>query len=311
MALPASGGAGEPAGDPELVADVAREEGVSPDEVVLTAGAGEADGLATFVVAGGATVVVEAPTYPPLREVARLAAARVVRVARSVEDAWRLDVDAVEAELRPGTALVVVTSPNNPTGSVVPDADLRRLADACGRVGAWLLVDEIFRRLGGAARSARTVHPRILATGSLTKAEGLGGLRFGWLLAPPEVARAALALKLATSGPVPTATQAFARAALRARAALLARSEGIRRTNLATIRHDLDAAPRWVAPDAGVATVVPVRGQDEAFAKAALTQDGVLVVPGTHVEAPGFVRVGFGLEPERFAAGWKLLRRRL
>jgi len=81
--------------------------------------------------------------------------------------------------------MIFLTNPNNPTGRLIPEADLRALADLAERHGIWLVVDEVYAGLewqGDRAPSIAGIYERGITTGSVSKALGLQGLRTGWLI---------------------------------------------------------------------------------------------------------------------------------
>lgn len=89
--------------------------------------------------------------------------------------------------MTPGTRLVSITNPNNPTGSLLTNVQLQAVADAAEAAGAWLHVDEVYRGSELNPEHARTawgLATRTIVVGSLSKAYALSGLRVGWVVAP-------------------------------------------------------------------------------------------------------------------------------
>ncbi len=296
---------------PELAHAIARRYGVPDDEVLATVGGSEADLLACLAtVERDAPVAVESPTYFPLAEVPRILGARVDRLVRNPADGFRFPIGAGVDALRKGARLIVLSNPNNPTGATTTAAELRELASEADRRDAWILVDEIFHEITRTPPpSARTLHPRIIATNSLTKAYGLPGLRTGWLLAPPEIMATARQGKALTTLSNPVLDQRMALAALTKADVFLGRACDIRDANLATLNAALASTEFTTAvPDAGVSLAVKVPGGDDVgYATRAMNEAGILLVPGTYLDLPGYLRVGIGSEPATFAtavAAW-------
>ncbi len=178
-------------GYPPLVERLAAKHGVTPDRVVSATGTSMANHLALAALLGpGDEVLVERPTYALLVDVVRYLGATVRRFERRFEEGFRVDPGAIERAITPATRLVVVTNLHNPSGVRTPDEVLRRVAGIARERGARLLVDEVYLEacFDPAVRSAVHLDEEIVATGSLTKAYGLSGLRCGWVLAPPELA---------------------------------------------------------------------------------------------------------------------------
>lgn len=296
---------------------VARACRVADPAVLPTVGGTEALFAALFgLVSPGDRVLVESPTYFPLREIPRALGARVQALPRAWEDDWRLDVDEALRLLDEDVSVVALTSPNNPTGRLTPARDLVRLAEACEEVDAWLVVDEVFAPLAQPRPpAAHALHPRIVSTGSLTKCHGLPGLRAGWAIAAPEpMAQTRRARELSSilgsSLSAPYAVEALQREdELLARALRIAHANQARWHAFLRERH----AIAWREPDCPLfgAVRLPAGADDVKHCEALLEAEGVLLVPGTFVGLPGFVRLGFGAEPAAFAMGLEAWGRRL
>jgi aspartate/methionine/tyrosine aminotransferase len=130
------------------------------------------------------------PGYQQVRGLAANAGADVVDLPLDRERGWQLDVGVLDEAVRPGTSLVSINTPNNPTGAILSDAELDAVVTAADRVGAWVHSDEVYRGSeldGPEAPSAWGRHDKVLAVGSLSKAYGLSGLRVGWVVGPEDV----------------------------------------------------------------------------------------------------------------------------
>ncbi|MDQ8757807.1 pyridoxal phosphate-dependent aminotransferase [Sphingosinicella sp. LHD-64] len=174
---------------PALRAAIARKCGVSPDQVVMADGASMATMLAmAALIAPGDAVLVEHPVYEPMTAAALHCGAEVRHFARAEPD-FRIDLDAVERALTPATKLIVLTNLHNPTGNRTDTGTLRALGEMAERVGARVLIDEIFLDAAIPAQSsAALLGDAFVCISSLTKCYGLSGLRCGWILAAPDLA---------------------------------------------------------------------------------------------------------------------------
>ncbi len=124
------------------------------------------------------------PVYDPLPAAARMVGARIAHFERRFEDGWSVDPDRVARAMTKRTRLVIISSPHNPSGVVVPQEIIRALGDVAEKNEAWILVDEVYRdaMYDCSWRSSALAHPRCIATNSLTKSYGLPGLRCGWAM---------------------------------------------------------------------------------------------------------------------------------
>jgi aspartate/methionine/tyrosine aminotransferase len=273
--------------DPALVRLLARRLGVAQEEIVVTSGATEANLLACVaLLRAGDEVAVEIPTYPPLAQAPELLGARVRRIARLFGTGF-----AIERPL-PVVRLTILSSPHNPSGARL-DADA--IAAVAEESHGYVLVDEVFREIAeNPFPTSRRAHARALATGSLTKAQGLPGLRLGWLLAPREVAERARAAKVLTTLAAGALDQAMALRALEAQPAGASVAVERRKRNLPLVEVAVRRAHlEWVRPEAGLCCVVRVPGDDHRLAEHLLAR-GLHVVPGSTLGLPGTLRIGFG-----------------
>jgi hypothetical protein len=225
---------------------------------------------------------------------------------------WAPDPAEIRSAIVPGTKLVVVTNPHNPTGHVLSDGMRRAIVERAGEVGAWLLADEVYM---GAERDGRTTpsfwgsYDRLICVAGLSKAYGLPGLRIGWLVAPAEIVADAWARHdYTTIGPSGVSDH-LATLALQpaVRERLLARTRAILRENYPVLEQWLKSfgpAFTWVPPQAGAICFARYRSSmdGEALVERVRAGQGVLLVPGEHFGMPGFLRFGFGNETAELRA---------
>lgn len=208
-----------PAPQPDLLrAALAQLYGVSPTQVLAGRGSDEAIDLLVRACCrpGADAVVASPPTFGMYAVCARLHGTRVVEVPLREEGAaFALDIDALAtAALREGARLVFVCSPGNPTGHLVPLADIERLAGLL-RQRALVVVDEAYAEYSGAP-SAATLLPRcdnLAVLRTLSKAHALAAARVGCVLAAPDLV--ATLQRCQAPYPLPTPSVEAALAALR------------------------------------------------------------------------------------------------
>lgn len=257
----------------------------------------------------GSRVLVERPTYEPLLKIPEALGHRVRRFDRRFEDGYAVDLDAFAAAITRSTRLALVTNLHNPSGARIPLPVLKEMARLVGRVGGYLLVDEVYLECVFRDRPQSSVHAgaNVIATNSLTKAYGLDGLRAGWLLGPRAlIARAGLINDLMTNNGVAPGER-MALAAFRRLRAIDARAHARLDPNLAMVRAFFSREPRLATflPDGGNVLFPRLpRGVDgDAFARRLLARHSTLVVPGRFFEAPRHFRVSFGCAPALLAQG--------
>ncbi|MFN4204225.1 MAG: pyridoxal phosphate-dependent aminotransferase [Tabrizicola sp.] len=279
------------------------------DSVLITAGAAEANYLLfRQLVQAGDEVITDAPGWPQAGVMARAIGARLVEVPRQEAQGWMLDPDAVARAITPRTRMIFLTNPNNPTGRLIPEADLRALAEPAERHGIWLVVDEVYAGLEwtGPRPPAIAGMTRFgITTGSVSKALGLQGLRTGWMICQsPEVIRDAMILRENGSEIMNTLGEHIAEVALRPDrlAAALSRARDEGRVTLDLLDRFVAVEPRlsWHRPQAGLIGLARLEGSDgESLARALLRPPyRTFILPGSAYGLPHHLRIGAGGGPE-------------
>jgi len=218
--------AGYPALREAIAGQVARLHGVDLDpmrEVVVTASGMVALALACHATAGpGDSAIVLTPLWPNVAAAVRVAGAEAIEVPLALGiDGFRLDLDRIEAAIRPDTRLLALASPGNPTAWTATLDDWRDLLDLCHRRDLWLLADGVYERIvfdgAHAAPSPLSVpgaRERTIVAQSFSKAYRMTGWRVGYALAPPELASAMTHLQEFVVSHAPGVAQEAARVAL-------------------------------------------------------------------------------------------------
>ena len=314
-------GYGHTDGSPKLRERIAAMyPGAGAANVVATVGSAEANFLAMWrLVEPGDRVVVVRPTYEQTTGLASGLGAHVESVWLEDHRGWQPAVGAASAAIQPGTRVVVVTNPNNPTAHPLDEAAIAEIVQAAERVGAWILSDEVYA--GGELSGEPTPSlwgrtDRVLVSASLSKAYGLPGLRLGWLLAPPEFREELWARKdYTTIAPSPLCDRLGA-AALESsvRAGLLERGRAI-------LRDNLEVLEAWAAEHAGVLGFARPRAGAVAFfhydlpigstelAERLLAEQSVLIVPGDQFGIDHHFRIGYGYTDPPLAPGLERVSR--
>ena len=140
--------------------------------------------VATTLLERGNHLIVLRPNYATNLETPRAIGCDISYLDLTFENAWRYRAEDIEALIRPTTKLISITTPHNPTGTVLAAEELGRIVALAKSRGIWLLVDETYRDLQVIKPPpfATTRSDRVISVGSLSKAYGLPGLRLGWLL---------------------------------------------------------------------------------------------------------------------------------
>jgi aspartate/methionine/tyrosine aminotransferase len=267
--------------------------------------------MATLLEAGD-EVLIEHPTYELLISLARYLGADVKRFARLFEKGFRINPEEVERQISPRTRLIVLTNLHNPTSALADDETLKQLGEIARRVGARILVDEVYldAMFESAPRSAFHLGDEFVTTNSLTKVYGMSGLRCGWALAAPELARKMWRLN-DLFGVIPAhAAERLSCVALDNLEQVAAHARGLLDANRELLnsffssRDDLD----WIEHRFGTVSFPRLRRAD-VDELCALLRDKyeTAVVPGRFFEMPRHLRIGIGCETATLAAGLERL----
>ncbi len=276
-----------------------------PADVLITAGAAEANYLCfRQLLSAGDHMVTESPGWPQAAVMAQAIGAEVTLVQRRAEEHWALDLAALDRAVTPQTKMIFLSNPNNPTGALLGDADLHRIAAIADRVGAWLIVDEVYAGLewqGPRAPSIAGIYARGITTGSVSKALGLQGIRTGWMICRDAgMIMDAVILRENSSEIMNILGEHIAEIALRpdrlAPALDRARAEGA--STLAHLNAFIAAEPRlsWTPPQAGLIGLARLQGAAaEPFARHLLAAPyRTFLLPGTAYGVPDHIRLGVG-----------------
>jgi aspartate/methionine/tyrosine aminotransferase len=296
-----------PQGSAPLRDAIAAFHGTDADHVVATTGSSEALSILFCLAARpGANIVLPDPGYPAYDAVAQAwgLASRAYRLDRA--DGFAQRADAILAQVDSNTRLVILNTPHNPTGTVMPRAGIAALAAALADRSIPLLVDEVYHPLYfGAPQASAAGIPNVIVTSDLSKALSLPGLRTGWLIDADAARRARIvdARSYFTISASPLLERLATHALTHSRA-ILDRLEAVAGANIALL-DDLIAGSRgrlaWVRPDGGT-TAFPwlSDGRDSRPFCEALASAGVLLAPGDCFGHPAHMRLGFAQQADGF-----------
>ncbi|MBU3076812.1 aminotransferase class I/II-fold pyridoxal phosphate-dependent enzyme [Sphingomonas quercus] len=281
---------------------------VDPERVILTCGASPAFVMAlSCLFAPGARVALARPGYVAYRNT--LKALHLVPVELACGEAERFQVTAEAIErLEPAPDGLIVASPANPTGTIIPPEELKAIAAVCRRRNIALISDEIYHGLSYTlpADSMLQHAPEALIINSFSKYFSMAGWRLGWLVVPEALIPAARARMGALFLTPPSLAQHAGLVAFDCRDELDGHVESYRR-NRALL---LDALPalglRRIAPPDGAfyiyADVSHLTQDSLGFCEQLLVETGVATAPGIDfdpVAGHGFMRFSFAVSTDR------------
>lgn len=296
----------ESQGSPALRTEICKlYETIQPEEILVHAGAEEAIFLFMFAVFKEYDhVIVHSPGYQSLAEVARAAGCDVSPWQAREANGWSLDLDELRHLMRTNTKAIILNTPHNPTGYLMPRADYEAVHKFAQEKNLLLFSDEVYREseYDPATRlpAACDLGDHAISLGVTSKTYGLAGLRIGWVATKNgEIYAKMASLKDYTTICNSAPSEFLAEVAMRNRHKLVERNIGIIQDNLRLIddlfaRHsDLFS---WVRPRAGsMAFPRLLRGEVNEFCDRLVKQAGVLLLPGSlYDDSRNHFRLGLG-----------------
>jgi aspartate aminotransferase len=300
---------------------------VTEDRIAVTGSGVSALMLASqLVVAPGDRVVVVTPIWPNIAEIPKILGADVIRhPLETINGRWQLDLDKLLATLTPDTRMLIVNSPNNPTGwTIEPEAQQALLAH-CRRHGIWLLADEVYERL--IFRPGLVAAPSFLdiaderdlliVVNSFSKAWRMTGWRAGWLTVPASLSDDLTKIVEYNTSCVPGFVQQGALAALtdpRGEQVVAELRDGLIRSR-ARLLEGLGALEGISVPatDGAMYTFFRIAGHDDsmALAQQIIAETGLGLAPGSGFgpEGEGYLRWCFAAAESKIDDGLARLRK--
>lgn len=261
------------------------------------------------------TAVVPMPSFQALYEVPRAfhAGIRTYRVTEAT--GFVPDPGEICSLIDDSTGVVVLNSPHNPSGVLIPEEVVREVSAKAAFHGATVIADEHYRFLPhdcpSPIRTFATPDGAIVATGSITKCFGLIGLRMGWIAAPPTLIASIRDFRdylTHTLSPVSDTLAALA----------LEHADAFTLPAISALRENRDALYRMTAETPGLSLVRPEAGvvafprfdygvSSDDFARNIIERNGVFVLPGSAFETEGYFRINLGQQPAVFREALELI----
>lgn len=308
-------------GGPELRQAIAQRWAQGDvDRTIVTHGATEANFLVmNALLAKGDKVVVLEPLYQQLYSIAGSLGCRLERLPLRFENGFVPDLEEARKLIGPGTKMVVVNFPHNPTGVAVTPEQQRELIRLAERVGAYLVWDVAFAELTyerPPLPDAGLFYERAVTMGTLSKAYGLPGLRLGWCLAAPEVLTRFIRLRDYVTLHLSPLVERIALRAIEKGDLLLEprrRQAALNRQIVERWVEEHQELVDWVRPQGGVCAFPRLLTVPDvtAFCRRLVETERVLLVPGACFGCPRHVRLGFGGAGSDLLEGLARLSKRL
>ncbi|TQV85753.1 capreomycidine synthase [Exilibacterium tricleocarpae] len=274
----------------------------SSERVMVTNGSNEALQLVVrSILAAGDEVVTQAPCYHCHDKIALSMGCTVTKWQFSSPESFDLDLHDLRRLVTKKTKAVILNFPHNPTGVSITQQMLDDIVDIVRENAAFLIWDAAFQGLTYDTQPLRDPvndYDKVVSVGTFSKVYGAPGLRFGWIIAAPEILAGCVRQKDYGNLFVAPIIEFVAEK-------MLAKIDDFSQPRLLQAGDNREIVDTWIRknkrldwrlPDGGVCGLMtlPPGIDDTDFCKSLLAEYGVLLVPGSCFDRPGCVRLGFG-----------------
>jgi aspartate aminotransferase len=276
------------------------------------------------LINGGDEVLVPAPYWVSYPDMVKYTGGVPVTVHTDPSDGFRLRAEQVSRAITPRTKLLIVNSPNNPSGAVVPREEFVKIYEVCRARNIWLMTDECYSHFvygdekPFSLASVPESKPHIIVAGSLSKTFAMTGWRVGYALAPQPLISAMIKMQSQSTSNATSIAQYAALEALTGPmdtvAAMLAEYARRRDRIIAGLR----AIPGVTCTEPGGAfyafpsVAAHLRkgvADTTALSKLLLERQHLVVVPGDAFGSPGYIRISYATSMERIEEGLRRLEK--
>ena len=290
----------------KLVANLYKKQ--TENNITITHGTIGANQLVMLsLIEKGDNIVSIIPTYQQHYAIPKSIGANVKILRLKEENNWLPNLDELEKLVGNNTKIICMNNPNNPTGAVIPDNILEKIADIAQKSNAYILCDEVYRGLNHNGEPFSTsiadIYEKGISTSSMSKVFSLAGLRLGWVCAPTEVIDEINHQREYNTISVSILDDYFSCIALENKDKIIQR-------NISKILEGKNILQKWLKSENRVHCVIPQAGttaflgynlpiNSKDLCKKLQNDTGVMILPGETMEYEGFLRIGYGNNPDK------------
>ena len=286
--------------------------------VLVTSGSSEAIFLsASLTVSKGDRVVMMTPNYLSFSGIAKALGAEVDYVPLLKKEKWEWDLDLLSQVVNEETKVISICNPNNPTGSVLSEEEMKKITEIAEKVDAYIHSDEVY--IGAELSSPQpisfqNIYEKTVITSGLSKSYSHPGLRIGWIAASETLVTKAWETKDYTTVASSILSQHIASKVLETET--IAR---LRKRTKDLLNRNLISFTKWVLPYSNHLSFIKPEAGGFAFVEYDMdinssdlihdlrANEGVFIVPGDSFGMDKFFRIGLGSREEEFIKGLELL----
>lgn len=312
-------GYGQTNGSEELRQAICRlYPGTDLENILVTNGSAEANFITIWQnLEPEDELILMLPNYMQIWGLARSFGIKVRPFHLKKDLSWGPDLDELKSLISPRTKMIAVCNPNNPTGAVLSDSEMKEIARLAQEADAWIYSDEVYQGAELDGEETPTfwgLYDKVMVCCGLSKAYAFPGLRIGWLIGPKKKIEEAWAYHDYTSISSGVLSNWVASLVLEPerRKKALDRNRKILNENLAVLEE-------WVQKHKPLFELIPPRAGGVAFprynmkinstelANKLLNEKSVFIVAGDFFGMDNYIRIGIGTEKDYFKAGLSLI----
>lgn len=302
-------------GNPQLRESIAQEYiNLNWENIAVTTGAAESIfSIMASLTSRNDHIIVECPNYPSFWYIPESLERQVDLFYLKFDERFKPNIETLEEMIRPDTKLICLTHPNNPTGSVITEDELKHVLDMVEERNIYLLMDETYRDLTLGKQpppTAASLSSNAVSVSTMSKVYGVPGIRIGWSACLDEnVIRGVLNVREQKTICNSALNEAIALQLLNQKEEHLMDIKKRVNTNVAILlewikdQDELDL----IAPEGGVTCFPRYKESSEVLCRLLVEKYRTFTVPGYCFKMGSFFRVGFGGETEELKKGLEKL----
>lgn len=285
---------------------------LKPDEIVPTHGASGANHHIFYsLIEPGDRVISIMPTYQQLYSIPESYGAEVKMLHLKAENGYLPDLEELKTLAVPGTKMICINNPNNPTGALMSREILTQIVEIARSVDAYVLCDEVYRHLtqkNAWCESIVDLYEKGISVSSMSKVFSLAGLRLGWIATHDQnVIKTCLSHRDYNLISCGMFDEELAGIALKHSDKLLARNQAIVRTNLEILDRWVQLEPHmsYQKPQAGTTALVfyDFNMDSYEFCERMYHEVGTFVTPGDCFKEKHSMRIGYASDTQELKDG--------
>lgn len=267
----------------------------------------------------GDDVLCFAPIYQQHYSIPKSLGANVKLIYLKEESKWLPSMRELENNLTRRTKLICINNPNNPTGAVIPDEMLERIAEIAKTNNSWVLSDEVYRGLNLVgkpySKSMADIYEKGISVGSMSKTYSLPGLRVGWVCARADLINEINKHREYNTISISALDDYYSAIALENHKQIALRNFAIMREGYETLKNWLNGEVYVKAhlPQGGTTALLRYKKDvpSKVLCRNFQAKTGVALLPGETMDMEGTVRVGYCIDKDILKESLKLFSKYL